>query len=250
MVDELHCCRVVVFNAGRIQQLATPDQLYEAPSNAAVAQFIGENNRLLGRVRSVEGQCCDVGRGRRRARAGGECRDAGLGHHALAAARTGGLGLRRRRPASTCSGTTTSSSRCPTRRPCRAAPRRRRDRRLARGRLPGARSAARLTVAGAVVHMMQRRIEVGLLDAAAAYFHHATPGLGPQIEVPPFFGRPCGRARPCLRGQKARSARRARDADRRRAGRRRQEPSRLRARQEGRRCADACGKSAISRALA
>ena len=30
--------------------------------------------------------------------------------------------------------------------------------------------------------MMQRRAEVGLLDAVASYFHHATPGLGPHIE--------------------------------------------------------------------
>lgn len=29
---------------------------------------------------------------------------------------------------------------------------------------------------------MQRRAEVGLLDAVASYFHHATPGLGPHIE--------------------------------------------------------------------
>jgi glutathione S-transferase len=35
----------------------------------------------------------------------------------------------------------------------------------------------------AVIHMMQRRAEATLLDAAAAYFHHATPGLGPQIET-------------------------------------------------------------------
>jgi glutathione S-transferase len=34
----------------------------------------------------------------------------------------------------------------------------------------------------AVIHMMQRRAEAGLLDAAAAFFHHATPGLGPKIE--------------------------------------------------------------------
>lgn len=34
----------------------------------------------------------------------------------------------------------------------------------------------------AVVHMMQRRAEAGLLDAVGAYFHHATPGLGPDIE--------------------------------------------------------------------
>ncbi len=34
----------------------------------------------------------------------------------------------------------------------------------------------------AVIHMMQRRAESALLDAVAAYFHHATPGLGPDIE--------------------------------------------------------------------
>lgn len=34
----------------------------------------------------------------------------------------------------------------------------------------------------AQIHMMQRRAEAGLLDAVAAYFHHATPGLGPDIE--------------------------------------------------------------------
>ncbi len=35
----------------------------------------------------------------------------------------------------------------------------------------------------AIIHMMQRRAEAGLLDAVGAYFHHATPGLGPQIET-------------------------------------------------------------------
>jgi len=35
----------------------------------------------------------------------------------------------------------------------------------------------------AVIQMMQRRAESGLLDAVAAYFHHATPGLGPEIET-------------------------------------------------------------------
>jgi putative spermidine/putrescine transport system ATP-binding protein len=38
--------RVAVFNDGRIQQLAPPDELYERPDNAFVAQFIGENNKL------------------------------------------------------------------------------------------------------------------------------------------------------------------------------------------------------------
>jgi len=35
----------------------------------------------------------------------------------------------------------------------------------------------------AVVHMMQRWAEAGLLDAVATYFHHATEGLEPQIET-------------------------------------------------------------------
>ncbi len=42
--------RVAVFNDGRIQQLAPPDELYEAPQNSFVAQFIGENNTLMGTV--------------------------------------------------------------------------------------------------------------------------------------------------------------------------------------------------------
>lgn len=33
------------------------------------------------------------------------------------------------------------------------------------------------------IHMMQRRAEAKLLDAVADYFHHATPGLGPEIEI-------------------------------------------------------------------
>ena len=46
--------RVAVFNDGRIQQLATPDQLYEEPENSFVAQFIGENNTLDGVVKELK----------------------------------------------------------------------------------------------------------------------------------------------------------------------------------------------------
>ncbi len=52
--------RVAVFNDGVIQQIDTPDRLYEAPSNAFVAQFIGENNQLVGRIASIEGERCQV----------------------------------------------------------------------------------------------------------------------------------------------------------------------------------------------
>jgi len=34
-----------------------------------------------------------------------------------------------------------------------------------------------------IVHMMTRRAELELQEAISIYFHHATPGLGPQVEV-------------------------------------------------------------------
>ncbi len=46
--------RVAVFDDGRIQQLAPPDKLYEEPENSFVAQFIGENNTLLGEVKEIK----------------------------------------------------------------------------------------------------------------------------------------------------------------------------------------------------
>ena len=45
--------RIAVFNDGVIQQLAPPEDLYERPENAFVAQFIGENNKLDGAVEAV-----------------------------------------------------------------------------------------------------------------------------------------------------------------------------------------------------
>lgn len=48
--------RIAVFNDGVIQQLATPTDLYERPENAFVAQFIGENNKFTGQVKSRSGQ--------------------------------------------------------------------------------------------------------------------------------------------------------------------------------------------------
>ena len=52
--------RIAVFNDGVIQQLATPADLYERPENAFVAQFIGENNRLRGKVTAMNGTTCQV----------------------------------------------------------------------------------------------------------------------------------------------------------------------------------------------
>ena len=52
--------RIAVFNHGVIQQIDTPDALYERPANAFVANFIGENNVLEGIVESIDGESCQV----------------------------------------------------------------------------------------------------------------------------------------------------------------------------------------------
>jgi putative spermidine/putrescine transport system ATP-binding protein len=48
--------RVAVFSDGRIQQAATPTELYENAANAFVANFVGENNGLTGRVLAGDGE--------------------------------------------------------------------------------------------------------------------------------------------------------------------------------------------------
>ena len=52
--------RIAVFNAGEIRQLGTPDEIYEHPKTWFVAQFVGENNRLPGRVVGLAGSECAV----------------------------------------------------------------------------------------------------------------------------------------------------------------------------------------------
>jgi putative spermidine/putrescine transport system ATP-binding protein len=56
--------RVAVFHQGEIQQIAPPRSLYEEPKNTFVANFIGENNRLNGRLHSHTGDRCVVELGR------------------------------------------------------------------------------------------------------------------------------------------------------------------------------------------
>jgi spermidine/putrescine transport system ATP-binding protein len=47
--------RIAVMSAGRIQQIGSPRDVYEAPSNRFVADFIGETNLLAVEVTSVAG---------------------------------------------------------------------------------------------------------------------------------------------------------------------------------------------------
>lgn len=52
--------RIAIFYNGRIQQVATPDELYEQPQSIFVARFIGDNNILVGKVRDIKDDICSV----------------------------------------------------------------------------------------------------------------------------------------------------------------------------------------------
>ncbi|UOK36684.1 glutathione S-transferase [Pseudomonas palleroniana] len=41
----------------------------------------------------------------------------------------------------------------------------------------------RTPVEKGLIHMMTKRAEIEFLDAVSTYFHHATPGLGPEVEL-------------------------------------------------------------------
>ncbi len=67
--------RIAVFHDGAIQQLDTPANIYDAPANAFVAGFIGENNALPGKIVAIDEKYCTIeliGGGKVRA-ANGNC---------------------------------------------------------------------------------------------------------------------------------------------------------------------------------
>ena len=47
--------RVAIMNHGRIQQVGSPREVYRAPANRFVAEFVGTNNILAGRVMALSG---------------------------------------------------------------------------------------------------------------------------------------------------------------------------------------------------
>ena len=60
--------RIVVMNAGRIEQIGTPEDVYERPNSEFVARFIGASNVIRARHRSghtveVDGRPVDIGQG-------------------------------------------------------------------------------------------------------------------------------------------------------------------------------------------
>ena len=52
--------RIAEYNDGKVQQLSSPDELYEKPVNSFVAEFIGENNTFAGEVIDSSGDQCKV----------------------------------------------------------------------------------------------------------------------------------------------------------------------------------------------
>jgi putative spermidine/putrescine transport system ATP-binding protein len=52
--------RIAVFNRGRVEQVGTPEELYERPQTRFVAEFIGDTNLFPGRVTSLDAGRCDV----------------------------------------------------------------------------------------------------------------------------------------------------------------------------------------------
>jgi iron(III) transport system ATP-binding protein len=60
--------RIVVMNAGRIEQIGSPDEVYERPNSAFVARFIGGSNvvkvrHVADRVVSLSGHALEIGEG-------------------------------------------------------------------------------------------------------------------------------------------------------------------------------------------
>jgi len=52
--------RVAVMNAGRFEQLGTPQELYYRPATSFVAGFVGANNRLAGAATRVDGDVVEL----------------------------------------------------------------------------------------------------------------------------------------------------------------------------------------------
>jgi putative spermidine/putrescine transport system ATP-binding protein len=52
--------RIAVFDQGRIQQIGTPEELYDRPSTRFVASFIGDTNLIAGHVGAVVDGICRV----------------------------------------------------------------------------------------------------------------------------------------------------------------------------------------------
>jgi len=52
--------KVIIMKDGQVQQVGSPQEVYRAPQNRFVAEFVGTNNLLSGTVREATGDCVTV----------------------------------------------------------------------------------------------------------------------------------------------------------------------------------------------
>jgi spermidine/putrescine transport system ATP-binding protein len=52
--------RVIIMGKGEIGQIGTPKEIYRAPANRFVAEFVGRNNILAGKVKSIDGRSAQI----------------------------------------------------------------------------------------------------------------------------------------------------------------------------------------------
>jgi putative spermidine/putrescine transport system ATP-binding protein len=62
--------RIAVFDRGRIEQIGSPEELYDQPATRFVAGFVGDTNFIAGRVVACAGHSCEVETAGGRVRAG------------------------------------------------------------------------------------------------------------------------------------------------------------------------------------
>ncbi len=69
--------RLAVMNAGRVEQIGTPQEIYERPRTRFVATFVGETNLLTGTAREWDGASTSIEVGKLRIRVAGQACAAG-----------------------------------------------------------------------------------------------------------------------------------------------------------------------------
>lgn len=52
--------RIAVMNAGKIEQIGSPEEVYELPATSFVASFLGASNLLHGEIQSIDGDTASV----------------------------------------------------------------------------------------------------------------------------------------------------------------------------------------------
>ncbi|MCW1413811.1 ABC transporter ATP-binding protein [Rhizobium sp. 1AS11] len=52
--------RIAVMSNGQLEQIGSPEELYQYPATPFVADFVGDSNRIVGTVRTVAGDTCTI----------------------------------------------------------------------------------------------------------------------------------------------------------------------------------------------